>query len=1368
VKICLSCEGVTDTSANRCGHCGAWLLPTDVVHYPVRRGESDAGNPLLGTVVDGKYRLQGVLGRGGLGTVFRAQHVGSLMAVALKLMHPRFAERPEYRRALLPEARRAATVVHERCARLLDAGETEDGVAWLAMELVEGETLDVVVRRGALAPSHAVDVLLQVAQALEAIHGVGLVHCDLSPRNVMVSPHQDGLRVKVLDFGIARSVSLAGPAREAGGLQGFVNPAFAAPELLAGTAVDARADLWSFGVLAWLLLTGGMPVDDRDPTRMVSAITAGELRPWPPGVRVGRRLVRLVQRCLALDPKHRPQSAAAVGRELAIVRGARRPLIARAASAMFGLGLVATIAGGPDAPPPFLQPLSGSQLEWVRGSLPRSQPVAVVPSRRLATLGFDYGGFAPNELRADLVRDGQVLLHTWLVPERGVAAGTLLLSTAQPSWLAVVQGLQRASADGPVDLVFVVPGAAPLGAMRARLDDAPPTLDVRFVGEPVVRADTRLAVAASDDIGLDEILVRCRLADGRQWQLSVPPTGGDWPLGVALAGVAGDAGELGAGELLARAIDRAGNERVLPPLPFASCDVEAPRVVEVTGPLGEPFVPAAAGAAKIRVRTSHVEEGCRLAITGDRVPALGVPLGGASTLHSLAITFEGEVRSGTWQFEIVDARGNRTVSELPIQVRDRSTRIAFAPGPGSSRQLGDELVIAEQPTTVAADIGPNWIVAGVRVELSVGSRGPAGDGVIAWSLSPPSGVQLQVPALPAGLHVLRIDLEEAVQAGERGLSTTVALPLRVLPAVVELRVPAPPSRFLPAQLQGRWLQAHGNGFVDGPAWGLDPAMRPYVRGRFWVGDGREVARTIAPAAPGEPLLPVCMPVPGHNRIAIELVDALDRGVRVLVGGAPRTPLANGHGPTVVADFWWHDEPPALVGEELLLEFGQQARVEIRCPLPYGPADAAGLRLGILQNEFPAAAIVTTGSTSLVRFELPFLVWRVAANLADATRDDFAGQIERRVDAYVVTPIGRTELPLRLRTTRSTLVPLTLAELGGLPPDLAAMRLLPVLAPPGPFAEPVPVDAPPRATFRPQLATAVRNLGDILLQDSEFTCGQARAVAALAAQLAPDLLARCVHHADPLGRERTQAKNLLPAAMAEAPPDRTLTEVTFFQAWALSRLLGALTVGDVAAFRLPLGCELELAAFGAKPARACHGAGSAGGRVAMAAFLAAGEVGALPSAAAARAAGDVVATAFGEPFVALDFGVSEWVLDLPHVAGAELLLGEWIGDRTVHLERVMELAAGDPLPIPGGVLQQFGVVRGLAAGQRAGLLDDQGRPLGVRGLEALPRSVPGVLRTEQLRRDGSHLLGDAVDPRLRTIGFRVVAEPERLAAARGRR
>lgn len=282
-----------------------------------------------------------MLGRGGLGTVFRAQHIGSLMAVALKLLHPRFAARDEYRRSLLPEARRAATVAHQRCARLLDVGEAEDGQTYLAMELVEGRTLDGLWRSGPLAPAHAVAILLQVAEALVAIHAAELVHCDLSPRNVMVAADEGRLCVKVLDFGIARSMHLVRPGP--GELAGFVNPAFSAPELLAGQDVDPRADLFSLGTIGWLLITGSLPVDDPAPRG------AAGRRPWPGPAGVPRRLVRLLQDCLQHDPGRRPASAALVAGELAAIAAARRPFASRLAVTLAvlatGLSFVARGSG---------------------------------------------------------------------------------------------------------------------------------------------------------------------------------------------------------------------------------------------------------------------------------------------------------------------------------------------------------------------------------------------------------------------------------------------------------------------------------------------------------------------------------------------------------------------------------------------------------------------------------------------------------------------------------------------------------------------------------------------------------------------------------------------------------------------------------------------------------------------------------------------------------------------------------------------------------------------------------------------------------------------------------------------------------------
>jgi hypothetical protein len=1365
VKLCLSCEGVVSTPASRCGTCGAFLLPTDAVHYPQRRGEIDAGNPLLGSVVDGKYRLHGVLGRGGLGTVFRAQHVGSLMTVALKVLHPRFAERPEYRRALLPEARRAAAVVDEHCARLLDANQTEDGVAYLAMELVDGTTLDLVVRQGPLQPSHALEILWQTTEALVAIHAAGLVHCDLSPRNVMVAVRGRQLRVKVLDFGIARSVTLAGRQQSGHGeFGGFVNPAFAAPELLDGRDVDPRADLYSLGTLAWLICTGAMPVDDTDPRRAAAAVAAGELRPFPARTGLPRRLVRLIRRCVAHDPAERPPSAAAVLRELAIVRGARRPLALRLAVAALGLGVLATFATRrpPVGPTPFLRPLSGSALTLADGPLAPGQPVQQRRSADLAAVTLHHGGFPAASLRAELVRDGRVVLRQPLEPELDAAASTLTLSVAQPGWQAVVRDL--AGAARPLDLVFVVPGEPPLGSARVRVDDVPPSLEARAIdGDNALVAATALAYRARDDVALATLDARVTLAGGRRIDFALPPDGERLALGELLAAEVRIGTALGAVELVVAATDLAGNRTELPPLVFAAADVAAPRVVEVTGPGGEPFVPAVSGTARVRVRLSAIEPGCTLTIDHGGGAAAAVELPNGTDAATVNVHVKGHGSGGAWRFTVADAAGNRTEVDLPVVLRDRSLAVEFGGGP-AARWLGGELVVAAGGAT-DAHCGSNWEIDGVRVELSAPPAAP-GDAGLRWTPATPSAVRLEFGALPPGDHALRFDVHERGDDGERALRTDATVPLRVLPLAIDVRVPAAPrGAFLRGLLQAGVLAPRGPGYAEGTAWGIDPALRPYLRGTLWVGARSAVPLPIVPGDDG--LLPAVVPVHGANRLAVELVDVLDRPVQLRVGDEPG--VARGRGPGVpIAEFHWHDAAPTLVGEELLVEYGQPARVQLRCPLPFAPEHAAELRLSVAQSQLSPSQVRTVGDDeSILVFDVPFVVWSVAAQLAGRTRDEFAGQLQSAIEAaHLYSPAGEHPLRLRVRTTRSTLLPLTLDELRELPHALGSLRLLPVLAPSGEFEEPLPPQAPPRATFRPQLAVAVRNMTDILLLDRELTWGAARALVDALPRLAANERAACVHRDDPLGERRMTAAALLPARAARAPDDASLAGVDFHQAWALSRLLGVVVVGDPDAFRLPLGCELELAAFGTGMRLGCQGVTAHGGSVSMAHFLAA-EVGNARgetlSAAAEIAAGDVVPTAFGAPFVGLDFGLREWVLDLAHVPGAEALLSEWIGDHGVHLARVQGLASGalSP-PEPLGQLRVLGVVRGLGAGQRAGLVDATGAPLDPRRHLDVPPSVPGVLRTEQLRRDGVDLLANAPDPRLPWLGFRVVGVPARLA------
>jgi hypothetical protein len=177
----------------------------------------------------------------------------------------------------------------------------------------------------------------------------------------------------------------------------------------------------------------------------------------------------------------------------------------------------------------------------------------------------------------------------------------------------------------------------------------------------------------------------------------------------------------------------------------------------------------------------------------------------------------------------------------------------------------------------------------------------------------------------------------------------------------------------------------------------------------------------------------------------------------------------------------------------------------------------------------------------------------------------------------------------------------------------------------------------------------------------------------------------------------------------------------------------------------------------------------GGEVSLARFLAPSP-GGWPTAVDARSKGDVVPTSYGVDFVGLDFGVREWVFDVPHIRGAEALLVERLSDHVRHLDLVVALALGRPEPPfdPVGPMRSLGVVRGLAFGEREGLIDAAGARLSPSQHRTLPDPVPGVLRTLQLRRDGVGLLNTAHDPRLAQIGFRVAGSAGPLARRWGYR
>ena len=219
----------------------------------------------IGTVVRGKYRIQARLGEGGMATVYRAHHELLDELRALKVIKPELARDAEFMSRFKNEAIMARKLNHPNAVRVDDLEIAEDGLPFIAMELVVGDTLKMLVERtGPLPPTLVLDVAAQVCDALDAAHKLGLVHRDIKPENIVLIAQREGLPVaKILDFGISR---LREETTEAKGLTqtGMVmgTPEYMSPEQAEGKRgpeIDGRSDLYSLGVVMYRMLTGELP-----------------------------------------------------------------------------------------------------------------------------------------------------------------------------------------------------------------------------------------------------------------------------------------------------------------------------------------------------------------------------------------------------------------------------------------------------------------------------------------------------------------------------------------------------------------------------------------------------------------------------------------------------------------------------------------------------------------------------------------------------------------------------------------------------------------------------------------------------------------------------------------------------------------------------------------------------------------------------------------------------------------------------------------------------------------------------------------------------------------------------------------------------
>jgi TolB-like protein/Tfp pilus assembly protein PilF len=422
--------------------------------------KSDNGDVIGETL--SHYRVLEHLGSGAMGDVYRAEDLQLRRVVALKTLR-HGASGDDAAPRLLAEARAASALSHPNIAVVYETSEVEHHgrrMGYIAMEYVEGETVAALAGRGPLDLNRVLDIVEQITEALADAHKQGLVHCDLKPSNVMVTPAG---RVKVLDFGVAQRLGghVSGPQDEtraierSGGVADIVGTLpYVAPEQATGRAIDGRADIFSLGVMLYELASGQRPFTGANAAQLLEAILRQDVPPFPDLDRDPRRpqLERLVRRMLARDPEERIASLGEVRDALAIIRdGGRLADVFDApgdAKSVAVIGFV-NISGNPED-----DWLGTGMSETLAVDAGRLEGVSVVARERvsetLKTIGDETGE------RGDrlFLRAGRELKARWVVSGGFQRSGDAVRVTATLTEVASGQVVGTTKVDGGLHAIF--------------------------------------------------------------------------------------------------------------------------------------------------------------------------------------------------------------------------------------------------------------------------------------------------------------------------------------------------------------------------------------------------------------------------------------------------------------------------------------------------------------------------------------------------------------------------------------------------------------------------------------------------------------------------------------------------------------------------------------------------------------------------------------------------------------------------------------------------------------------------------------------------------------------------------------------------
>ena len=355
-------------------------------------------DPLVGKVLADRFEILSRIGEGGTGVVYKAKQLTVDRIVAIKVLGAHVSSDPSWVKRFHNEARAAARLDHPNTVRLIDFGETKEGLLFIAMEFLQGKSLaEEIVRLGKLPVQRALRILGQVCQSLQEAHSQGIIHRDIKPDNVfLVEMKGSGDFVKVLDFSVAKMDTPDAQQTRAGTV--FGTPAYMSPEQARGVKLSPQSDIYACGIVAYEMLTGKPPFEAQLPMEVVMM----HLRQKPaPLVGFHDTVARLVMRALEKTPDRRQQSADEMNRECADCLDSLYPKQTPSAG-LSSVGDQTRNSGGqptqqssqslggappPMAPPPMAPPPMAPPLASALGGPPPSAGPAMVASVNMGSSG---------------------------------------------------------------------------------------------------------------------------------------------------------------------------------------------------------------------------------------------------------------------------------------------------------------------------------------------------------------------------------------------------------------------------------------------------------------------------------------------------------------------------------------------------------------------------------------------------------------------------------------------------------------------------------------------------------------------------------------------------------------------------------------------------------------------------------------------------------------------------------------------------------------------------------------------------------------------------------------------------------------------